>query len=157
MQRHEQRTKNKNNLQEKEKDCIQLAKKKQREEERKEFDNLKEDFESGNVEFSDFKAFLARMWEPFSCEVWGENILVSPDSAAAMFDKAALGAMNKALANGGGNPDKKGLQRRSCDKTLLLRTRVSVLAVTKRAAKRTMGTMRLKANGNETWERKMHW
>jgi hypothetical protein len=43
------------------------------------------------------------MRAPFSCDIDGVNIQVSPDSAAVMFDKAALGAMKKVLVFAGGN------------------------------------------------------
>jgi hypothetical protein len=92
----------------KERELIQLAKDKRKEEERKEFEKLKEGFESRNIEFSDYEEHLAKMREPFKCDIEGVSIIVSDDSAAVMFDKAALGAMNKVLVIGGGNQDKNG-------------------------------------------------
>jgi hypothetical protein len=43
---------------------------------------------------------VKRMQEPFSCDVDGVNILVTPDDAAVMFDKTALGAMSEVLVIG---------------------------------------------------------
>jgi hypothetical protein len=88
----------------KEKEYIELGKVKQKEEEHKEFEKLKARIESGeDYDFSDFQQLLVRMRAPFSCDIDGVNIQVSPDSAAVMFDKAALGAMKKVLVFAGGN------------------------------------------------------
>jgi hypothetical protein len=87
------------------------------EEERKEFENMMEGMKSGTFEFSDYEELLARMRGPLRYDVtYGQdaggfesvNVLVSPDNAAVMFDKAALGARNKVLVNVGGNRDENG-------------------------------------------------
>jgi hypothetical protein len=92
----------------KEKEYIELARAKQEEEERKEFQTLKASIESGgDYNFSDFQTLAARMRAPFSCDIDGVNVLVSTDNAAVMFDKAALGAMNQVLVIGGGGSKEK--------------------------------------------------
>jgi hypothetical protein len=72
--------------------------------------NLKKTMESiegnGAWGFSDFKALIVRMREPFSCDVDGANVMVAPDDAAVMFDKAALGAIKKVLVIEGGKKEK---------------------------------------------------
>jgi hypothetical protein len=91
-----------------EKECIKLAKEKQEEEERKEFDNMMESVEGGGFGFSDFKALVTRMREPFSCEIDGAHVQVTPDDAAIMFDNAALKAIKRVLVLDGPEKDNEG-------------------------------------------------
>jgi hypothetical protein len=88
-----------------EKQCIQLAKEKQKEEERKEFETMMKRIEDTGPDgwgFSDFQQLVARMREPFSCDIDGVSVMVTPDDAAVMFDKAALGAIKRVLVIEGG-------------------------------------------------------
>jgi hypothetical protein len=99
----------------KEKEYIQLAKVKQQQEERKEFETMMASVEAGVFEFADFKALVTRMREPFSCDVEGVEVQVTTDDAAVMFDTAALKAIKRVLVNEGtannegadGQPPKK--------------------------------------------------
>jgi hypothetical protein len=79
-----------------EKERIRKATKKQKEE-GEEFEMMKLGVESGEQEFSDFQKLVDWMRAPFNCEIEGVNVRVSPDSAAVMFDDAALGAMKQVL------------------------------------------------------------
>ena len=94
-----------------EKQYIMLAKEKQNDEERKEFDEMMASIQDGGPDggwgFSDFQQLVARMRAPFSCDIDGVNIRVTPDDAAIMFDQAALGAMNKVLVIGGGDKQRR--------------------------------------------------
>ena len=87
----------------KEKEYIKLARVKQEEEEKKEFETILERVEGGVWEFSDFKALVKRMREPFSCDVDGVNVQVTPDDAAVMFDRASLDAVRRVLVLDGGD------------------------------------------------------
>jgi hypothetical protein len=91
----------------KEKECIQMAQDKQKEEERKEFEKMMESIEGdGAWGFSDFEALITRMREPFSCDIDGVNVMVTPDDATVMFDKAALGAIKRVLVMEPGEKEK---------------------------------------------------
>jgi hypothetical protein len=93
----------------KEKQYIELAKEKQKEEERNEFNKMMKSIEDGGDGpgggwgFSDFQALVLRMRAPFSCDIDGVNIQVTPDDAAVMFDQAALGAIKRVLVIEGGD------------------------------------------------------
>jgi hypothetical protein len=96
------------------KEYIQLARVKQQEDKRKQFDTMMESIEGGAFEFSDFEDLVTRMREPFSCEVGeGVEVQVTPDDAAVMFDRAALMAIKRVLVmegsegNNDGQPPKK--------------------------------------------------
>jgi hypothetical protein len=98
----------------KEKQYIRLAQVKAKEEEKKEYDKMMEKIGDGEFEFSEFQKLVARMRAPFSCEIDGVGIQVTPDDAAVMFNNAALKAMKRVLVIGnnseqqdGGPPKKK--------------------------------------------------
>ena len=46
--------------------------------------------ESGEYDFSDFQRLVNWIRAPYSCEVDGVNVSVTPDDATVMFDAAAL-------------------------------------------------------------------
>jgi hypothetical protein len=50
------------------------------------------------------------MREPYSCDIDGVNIQVTPDDATVMFDKAALGAIKRVLVIEGGDKEEHGEQ-----------------------------------------------
>jgi hypothetical protein len=83
----------------KEKQCIQMAQDKQQEGEPKEFEKMMESIEgNGAWGFSDFKALIMQMREPSCCDIDGANVMVTPDDAIVVFDKAALGAIKRVSA-----------------------------------------------------------
>jgi hypothetical protein len=90
----------------KENEHIVLARAKQMEQEKKEFELLKEGGWGGS--FEDFRGLVDRMRAPFSCDFDAADgkrvdVRVSPDDAAVLtLDSAALEAMNEVLATGHG-------------------------------------------------------
>jgi predicted esterase YcpF (UPF0227 family) len=96
----------------KENEYIVLARAKQMEQEKEEFERLKERIqeEGSSYSFEDFQGLVDRMCAPFSCNFDAAdgtrvNVRVSPDDAAVMLDSAALEAMNKVLVTGGKKRD----------------------------------------------------
>jgi hypothetical protein len=89
-----------------EKEYILLAREKQKEHELEEFEKMRLGMESGECDFLAFQGLVDRA--PFSCEIDGVNILVTPDDATVMLDTAALGAIKRVLVIEGGDNNNNG-------------------------------------------------
>ena len=91
----------------KENEYIVLARAKQVEQEKEEFELLKERLQQSqsSYSFEDFKGLVDRIRSPFSCNFDTAdgtcvNVRVTPDDAAVMLDSASLEAMSKVLVSG---------------------------------------------------------
>jgi hypothetical protein len=91
-----------------EKEYILLAREKQKEHELEEFEKMRLGMESGEYDFLAFQGLVDRMRAPFSCEIDGVHIMVTPDDATVMLDTAALGAIKRVLVIEGGDNNNNG-------------------------------------------------